>query len=96
MGFMKVIEGTNKMNYKRILAYTMAFCISTTLVFLGFVLFWGFVIAALTFVTWTLPVGVPFTWGIFRLLLTFAVSITILFLFTKEGKKFITGIEKDL
>lgn len=96
MVFIKATEETNQMNHKRILAYAIAFCISTTLFFIWFTLIWGFIIGAIAFITWTLPVAIPFTWGIFRLLLTFAVIFTVLFLFAREGKEFIAGIEKDL
>ena len=70
----------------RVLGYFINFLFMTLLVvILGYALLL-FIIGILMFVTWSLPVALPFTWGVFRLILALGMFLGICFMFSNEGR----------
>lgn len=83
------------MNLKRILGYAFVFSLATVICFIGVSFFLAFVIGALMFVTWSLPVALPFTWTVFRIVLLISVFIATLFCFSDQGLELVDDFEED-
>lgn len=82
------------MNFKRILAYTYAFCFATLLSFLVVMLFFGIVIGILMFITWSFPISSPFTWVFFRIAIVPSILLALSYCFSANCKQYVDNFEK--
>ena len=77
------------------LGYVLAFSYATLLgVILGYAMLL-FIIGILMFVTWSLPAALPFTWGVFRLIVAFGMILGVCFMFSNEGRSAVDEFAKS-
>lgn len=73
----------------RVLGYLIAFSYGTLFgVVLGYALLLV-IIGIIMFVTLSLPVALPFTWVVFRLIVAFGVFLGVCYMFSNDGRYFV-------
>lgn len=55
----------------------------------------GAVMLLLMFITWSLPVASPFTWWVFRIILTLSFVISSFYIFSPQAKDWVNGCLED-
>jgi hypothetical protein len=80
----------------KLLIYVVSFLAAWIFMFIMAVIILGFVILILSFINWSLPLVIPFTWAIFRLLVAIALIFALFWSFSKENKDFVNETLKTL
>lgn len=79
----------------RALGYFIHFLFMTLLgVILGYALLL-FIIGILMFVTWSVPAVLPFTWGVFRLIIALGMFFGVLFIFSNDARSSVDAFVKS-
>lgn len=79
----------------KIYFYFWAYMISLVGTFFAICLFFGVIMGILMFVTWSLPVASPFTWVVFRILLSLSILLSAVFMFTPNAKEWVNKCCKE-
>ena len=76
-------------------SYFLVFSLSTVIFVAVFFVILLFFIGSLMFITWSLPAALPFTWPIFRLLVSMGTLAAFCFTVSKEGRSLANDFAKS-
>ena len=78
----------------RVLGYVVGFAITFTIILASFYALLLLFMAALAFITWSMPLASPFNLVVLRIFVVLASILSVSFLLSKEGREAVDEFEK--